>query len=107
MIKKRSVLTEATKDEHDKLSCLVVKDKKIFGRRDVPLEFGGIDMEKRIARESFIWLFSFFNVLSPLVIDSTRFNHPIMFGRVGSCQLGEMDGFNCRKECIVHGWCPV
>jgi hypothetical protein len=104
MIKKRSVLAEATKNKHDELSCLVVKDKKIVGGGDIALEFGGINMEKRIATMSSIWLFSFFDVISPLVIDSTRFDHPIIFGRVGSCQLGKIYGFNCRKECIVHGW---
>jgi hypothetical protein len=98
MIKKRSVLIEAMKDKHDKLFCLVVKDKKIFSGEDVPLEFGDINMKKRIARVLSIWLFFFFNVISLLIIDSTRFNHSIIFGGVESCQLGEINGFNCRKK---------
>ena len=95
MGKKRGMLTELTKDKHDKLSCLVVVYKKIFSWGDVSLEFRRINMKKGIARMSFVWLFSFFNVISPLIINSTRFHHPMVFGRVGSCQLGQGDGFDC------------
>ena len=94
MSKKRSVLTELANDEHDKLSCLIVKYEKIFGGRDVSLEFGRINMKKRIARVTFIWLFSMFDVISPLIINSTRFHHPMVFGRIGSCQLGQGEGFD-------------
>ena len=87
MSKKGSVLAEVTKDKHDKLSCLFAKDTKIIGSGDIPLESGGINMKERIVRVSLIWLFSFFNISPPLVIDSTRFNHPMICGRVGSWQL--------------------
>ena len=87
MSKKGSVLAEVTKDKHDELSCLFVKDMKIIGSGDIPLESGGINMKERIARVSSIWLFSFFNISPLLVIDSTRFNHPMICGRVGSWQL--------------------
>ena len=52
-------------------------------------------MKKGIVRVSFVWLFFFFNVISPLVVNRTRFYHPMVFGRVGSHQLGQGDGFDC------------
>ena len=42
MSKKGSVLAEVTKDKHDELSCLFVKDTKITGSGDISLESGGI-----------------------------------------------------------------
>jgi hypothetical protein len=83
MGKKRSVFTELVKDKHDKLSCLAVVDKKIFSGGDVAIEFRWINMKKWIAFVARVWLFSFFNVFPPLVIDSTRFHHPMIRGRVG------------------------
>ena len=98
MSKKSSVSNELAKDKHDDFFCLGVKDEKIFGGRYVTLEFGEIDMTKRIAAKTFIWLVSMFNVIPPLVINSSRFDHPMEFGRVGFRQLGQIDDFDCRVE---------
>jgi hypothetical protein len=107
MSKKRPMLAESVEDKHDKLSCIIVEDKKIFGGGDIPLELGRINMKKGIPAGSFVWLFSVFNMVSPLIINSQRFHHPMLFGRIGSRQLGEGDGFNCGIKGFIRRWGPV
>ena len=54
------MLAEVTKDKHDKLSCLSVKDTEIIGSGDIPLESGGINQYEREDSKGVVDLAVFF-----------------------------------------------
>ena len=83
-------------DNHYQL-LLVVNENTSIGV-DIVLKFGGVMHENRISFKSWIMLTTFFDMVSPKIINRLRFDNPVVSWWVRSFQLLNIDFIDLPKK---------